>query len=140
MRRLVIDTGVYIDWLNSSRHEEVIFGRGCVKYLSAVVSMELRAGAFAARDQRLVRRLETAFLRTDRVLAPSVAAFADAGEVLRRLSSERGYNLKGSHSIVNDVLIALSARSIGARVATQNARDFKAIQSIRSFDLELIPA
>ncbi len=140
MRRLVIDTGVYIDWVNSHRHEDVLFRGGTVKYLSAVVSMELRAGAFSNRDRRLVERLEIAFQRTDRVLAPTAAVFAEAGDVLRRLQRERGYNLKGGHSVVNDVLIALSARSIGATVATQNAGDFRAIRAIRKFDLELVPA
>jgi len=140
MRRLVIDSGVYIDWLNAQRHEDILFGRDCVKYLSAVVLMELRAGAFSSRDRRLLQRLETAFFRTGRVLAPTASVFAEAGEVLRRLQSERGYNLKGRHSVVNDVLIALSARSIGATVATQNARDFRAIQTIRSFPLRLVSA
>src|SRR3990172_6430481 len=110
MRRLVIDSGVYIDWLNAGRHEDILLDRGTVKYLSAVVLMELRAGAFSVRERRLVHRLETTFLRTGRVVSPTPAVFSEAGEVLRRLQSERGYNIKRGHSIVNDVLIALSAR------------------------------
>jgi predicted nucleic acid-binding protein len=39
---------------------------------------------------------------------------------------------------VNDVLIALSARTIGAIVYTQNGRDFAAIQSVRQFKLALV--
>ena len=140
MRRLVIDSGVYIDWLNRRRHEDILFGRGNVKYLSAVVLMELRAGAFSVRDRRLVQRLEAAFGRAGRIVTPTASVFGHAGDVLRRLQSERGYNISRSHAIVNDVLIALSARSIGATVATQNARDFRAIQSIRSFSLRLVPA
>jgi len=140
MHRLVIDSGVYIDWLNARRHEDILFGPGNVKYLSAVVLMELRAGAFSTPDRRLVQRLETTFHRAGRILAPTSAIFAQTGDVLRRLQSERGYNIKGGHSIVNDVLIALSARSIGAIVATQNARDFRAIQTIRSFPLKLVSA
>ena len=62
---------------------------------------------------------------------PTGAVFDEAGETLRRLQSERGYNLARSHSIVNDVLIALSARASGAVVVTQNERDFRAIQAIR---------
>jgi predicted nucleic acid-binding protein len=138
MRRLVVDSGIYIDWLNAGRHEEVLFGRGQIKYLSAVVLMELRAGAFSAHDRRLVRQLETTFLRVRRVVTPTASVFAEAGEVLKRLQAERGYNIKRSHSVVNDVLIALSARSIGAVVATQNARDFRAIQAIRSFALTVV--
>ena len=80
--------------------------------------MELRAGAFRARDRRLL-------------------AYREAGDVLRLLQSRHDYRLASRHSIVNDVLIALSARSIGATVVTQNARDYRAIRSIRSFRLEL---
>jgi hypothetical protein len=135
MRRVVIDTNVYVDWINRGRHEEVLFQRETVKYLSAVVLMELRAGAFSPRDRRLLRRLEAAFERAGRVLLPSRAVFAEAGEALRRLQTDRGYNIGASHSIANDVLIALSARSIGATVVTQNERDYRAIQAVRPFRL-----
>ena len=138
MRRLVIDSGIYIDWLNARRHEEILLGRGNVKYLSAVVSMELRAGAFTLRDRRLLQRLEATFHRAGRLLAPTSAIYAQAGDVLRRLQTERGYSIQRGHSIVNDVLIALSARSIGATVVTQNAADFRAIQGLRAFALELV--
>jgi predicted nucleic acid-binding protein len=140
MRRLVIDSGVYIDWINAGRHEDILLDRGSVKYLSAVVLMELGAGAFSVRERRLVHRLEATFLRTGRVVSPTPAVYSEAGDILRRLQSERGYNIKRGHSIVNDVLIALSARSIGAVVATENARDFQAIQSLRTFALTLVSA
>jgi predicted nucleic acid-binding protein len=135
MRRVVIDTNVYIDWINHGRHEQVIFQTGTVKYLSAVVLMELRAGAFSERDRRLLQRLDTAFERAGRVLLPSRAVFAEAGDALRRLQADRGYNIRAGHSIANDVLIALSARSIGATVVTQNERDYRAIQAVRPFRL-----
>jgi predicted nucleic acid-binding protein len=135
MRRVVIDTNVYVDWINRGRHEEVLFQRETVKYLSAVVLMELRAGAFSLRDRRLLQRLQTAFERAGRILIPSGTVFAEAGDALRRLQADRGYNIGASHSIANDVLIALSARSIGAAVVTQNERDYRAIQAVRSFPL-----
>ena len=138
MRRLVIDTNVYIDWLNKGRHEDVLFQRDAVKYLSAVVLMELRAGAVSRADRRLVRRLETGFERAGRILAPSRALFAEAGDTLRRLQIAEGYNIGGSGSIANDVLIALSARSIGATVVTQNERDYRAIERIGSFRLTVV--
>jgi predicted nucleic acid-binding protein len=64
--------------------------------------------------------------------------FAEAGHVLRRLQVERGYNLAAGHSIVPDVLIALSARSIGATVVTRNESDYRAIQSVRPFPLFVV--
>ena len=138
MRRVVIDSNVYVDWINRGGHEGVLFQRETVKYLSAVVLMELRAGAFSQRDRRFLRRLETAFERAGRVLTPSRAVFAQAGNALRRLQADRGYNIGASHSIANDVLIALSARSIGALVVTQNERDYRAIQAVRPFRLVVV--
>jgi predicted nucleic acid-binding protein len=140
VRRIIVDTNVYIDWLNDGRHEEVLFGRDTVKYLSAVVLMELRAGAFSPKDRRLVAKLEEAFHGAHRIVGPSPGVFADAGDVLRRLQTERGYRVDAKHSIVNDVLIALSARSIGATVVTQNERDYRAIQHIRPFELQVVTA
>jgi hypothetical protein len=138
VRRLVIDTNIYIDWFNAGRHEDILFQRNAVKHLSAVVLMELRAGAFSSADRRLVRRVASAFGKTGRILAPSRNVFDEAGDALRRLH-ERGFRIETSHSIVNDVLIALSARSIGATVVTQNERDFKAIRAVRPFELRVVP-
>jgi predicted nucleic acid-binding protein len=45
-----------------------------------------------------------------------------------------------SPALVNDVLIALSARSLGASVVTSNARDFAAIREVRPFKLAVVPA
>ena len=98
----------------------------------------MRAMAAISRWKRRVRRLETAFERAGRILAPSKALFAEAGDTLRRLQIEAGYNIGGSHSVANDVLIALSARSIGATVVTQNERDYRAIERIRSFRLTVV--
>jgi predicted nucleic acid-binding protein len=139
MRRVVIDTNLYIDWLNAGRHEGVLFERDAVKFLSAVVMLELYAGAFSPRDRRVVRGVVAAFERADRILVPSGAVYEDAGHVLRGLQRLRGYQVATSSSVVNDVLIALSARSIGASVVTSNARDFAAIREVRPFKLTVVP-
>ena len=140
MRRVVIDTNLYIDWLNAGRHERVLFQRDAVKYLSAVVMLELYAGAFSPRDRRVVRSVVAAFDRAGRILVPSGAVYEDAGHVLRALQASRGHRVAGSPSLVNDVLIALSARSIGATVVTSNARDFVAIREVRPFKVAVVPA
>ncbi len=139
MERIVIDTNVYVDWLNEGQHEAILFQREAVKYLSAVVLMELSAGAFSARDRRLVREVTSAFAKVGRILLPTVTIYEEAGDVLRRLQESRGYTVASAYGLVNDVLIALSARSIGATVITQNERDFVAIQTIRPFKLALAP-
>jgi len=138
MEGVVIDTNVYVDWFNKGRHEAVLFQREAVKYLSAVVFMELSAGAFSAGDRRLVREVTSAFAKAGRILVPTVTVYEEAGDVLRQLQQSRGYTMASAYGLVNDVLIALSARSIGATVITQNERDFVAIQMIRPFKLSLV--
>jgi len=135
MQRIVIDTNIYIDWLNEGRHEDVIFQRETVKHLSAVVLMELLAGAFSTKDRRLIRGITLPFARANRIVTPTVSIYEEAGDVLRRLQRLHGYSIPSAYGLVNDVLIALSARSIGASVFTQNERDFAAIQAVQPFKL-----
>jgi hypothetical protein len=45
---------------------------------------------------------------------------------------------KLASGLLNDILIALSARSIGARVVTGNGQNFRLIQQFRVFALEII--
>jgi hypothetical protein len=140
MQRIIIDTNVYIDWINDGLYEAVIFQREAVKHLSAIVMMELAAGAFSLRDRRIVRDVASAFARVGRILAPTISMYQEAGEVLRQLQESLDYTLASAHGLANDVLIALSARSIGALVITQNERDFSAIQRIRPFKLAIVGA
>jgi predicted nucleic acid-binding protein len=65
--------------------------------------------------------------------------YEDAGHALRALQRS-GYQVARSGSLVNDVLVAFSARSIGATVITGNATDFAAIREVRSFMLTVVPA
>ena len=135
MQRVVIDTNIYIDWLNDGWYEDIIFQREAVKHLSAVVLMELLAGAFSTRDRRLIRDITLPFAKANRLITPTVSLYEEAGDVLRRLQRVHGYSMPSAYGLVNDVLIALSARSIGASVITQHGRDFGAIQSLRPFKL-----
>jgi predicted nucleic acid-binding protein len=138
MQRLVVDTDIYIDYLNAGLYGDVLFQPRTVKYLSAVVLMELLAGTSRVQDRRVVRGVEKTFRKARRVLAPTAAVFAEAGDVLQRLRRDRGYRLSSSNSVMNDVLIALSARSIGAAVVTRNERDYEAIRAVRAFPLIVV--
>jgi predicted nucleic acid-binding protein len=68
-------------------------------------------------------------------VAPSSEVFERAGAVLRKLKLA-GHNVSDA-LLCNDVLIALTARSIGATVVTANAADFAAIQQVEPFAFEL---
>lgn len=137
MRRILIDTNLYVDWINGRRHEDVLFQRDAVTYLSSIVVMELYAGAFSDRERRLVRRLVATFARPGRLIVPTEPVYEDAGHVLRDLQASEDYDLSRARGLSNDVLIALSARAIGATVITQNERHFTAIRRIRPFRLAI---
>lgn len=139
MRRTVVDTNVYVDWLNYGLHSELLFQPDAVKFMSAVVLMELFAGAHAPKDRRVIARLQAVFGKADRVVTPSETVLIEAGHTLRQLAEREGYSAASSRGLVQDVLIALSARSIGATVITQNARDFQAIARVRPFDFQIAP-
>ncbi|MBI5411334.1 MAG: type II toxin-antitoxin system VapC family toxin [Nitrospirae bacterium] len=85
MRRLVINTNVYIDWLNAGRHETLIFQPNTVKYLSAVVLMELYAGAASRSDRKRLDHIAQTFRKAGRILLPTSGVYEEAGHVLRRL-------------------------------------------------------
>lgn len=97
------------------------------EYLSAVVAMELRAGANtpkAASD--LQRFLLNPFETRGRVFAPGYTAFLTAGRLLATL---RDY----SASLRFDVLIAASCREAGITLVTKNSRDFERIRQVMPF-------
>jgi predicted nucleic acid-binding protein len=134
VKKVLLDTNVYIDWLNRGLREDLFLGPGLVRYLSAVVVMELRAGAGTRAARHGVDELVRAYGAGGRLIAPPEGAFDRAGTVLRRLRLA-GHEVR-SASLVADVLIALSARSVGATVVTANVADFESIRDIEPFALE----
>ena len=135
-RRIALDTSLYIDWLNRRSREDLVVGPGYVRYLSAVVLMELRAGARAGRPARALDHLARAYEANRRLLGPTNHVFDDAGAVLFRLA-RRGLDTRRA-SLVHDVLIALTCRALGLTLYTTNATDFQAIRGIRDFKLEIV--
>lgn len=134
LRKVLLDTNLYIGWLNEGLHEELMVGPGRVRYLSAVVQMELRAGAKQLPAQRALDQLIRAYRAGGRLVAPDAQLFDHAGRILQKLR-ESGREVRRA-SLVNDVLIALSARSLGATVLTAD-QDFEAIRAIAPFKLEI---
>ena len=136
MTKLLLDTNLYVGWLNHGLHEALMLGPGFVRYLSAVVQMELRVGAATRPARRVLDQLVRAHTASARLVAPSPPDFDEAGLVLRALRMA-GREVRHA-SLVNDVLIALTARRLGATLYTGDAEDFKAIRRVRGFSLEVV--
>jgi len=79
--------------------------------------------------------LYKAFYEPQRVVAPSSADWQTAGKVIAKLGRKYGFEDRFLSKIQNDVLIALSARQIGASVITNNTKDFLKIKEFVNFNL-----
>ena len=138
MEHVVFDTDLYIDWLREGAREELMVGAPFLRYMSTVVLMELRAGALTPATTRAVEDMHTTFSRTRRLLTPTPQTFWQAGAVLATLRRRFGYDLKKRSRLVNDCLIALSSRQIGATVFTHNGQDFATIRRVAPFKLVVV--
>jgi tRNA(fMet)-specific endonuclease VapC len=125
--KVLLDTNVFIDYLRADLYADWIFGgvSNVIRFLSSVVLMELRVGADSARRHRAVDRIQAAF-PTSRLIAPLPTLFDHAGRLFRTLHGD-GSGLDDRLGPVNDLLIALTARQIGATVLTSNLDDFRRI-------------
>ena len=81
--------------------------------------------------------------RAERIVAPShivaCGRWKEVGTVVATLAEKAPqWRDKLSHGLLNDILIALSGRSIGATVITRNGEDFRLIRQFQAFALEVI--
>ena len=127
--KVLLDTNVFIDYLRAGLHADWVFGRvgHIIRFLSAVVLLELRLGADTPRRKRAVDRLHKAF-PSGRLIAPAPALFDHAGRLFRTLYGD-GAGIADRLGPLNDLLIALTARQIGATVVTGNLQEFRQIAS-----------
>lgn len=134
-----LDTNLYID---ASRDKTMradlarfTLRAGLRLHLSAVVMMELRAGARSEQQRDAVEVLYTEFAERERMVVPSAHAYAHAGRVMESLAERERFVLAlAPRSFTNDVLIAASCREHDVVLVTANHRDFAAIgRHLRGF-------
>ena len=135
--KAILDTSVYLPYLRKD-FEILHLGfllRPTLLYMSSVVFAEIYAGAKDRATFLNLRKLYRTFDRLNRLVTPDRQVWFEAGEVLQVFGTRYGFEEKGIARLSHDVLIALSARKIGAVVYTYNRKDFERIQAIRNFQL-----
>lgn len=125
--KVVLDTNVFVDYLRLQLHSDWVFGNvgNVIRFLPSVVLMELRFGADTPRRKRAVDRIKAAF-PASRLISPDAESYDWAGSIFRRIHGN-GSGLKDRLGPMNDLLIALTARGIGATVITRNLNEFEGI-------------
>jgi predicted nucleic acid-binding protein len=127
----ILDTSVYIDNLRFGRFKQEILDLKFVVRCSAVILAELSRGA----RSREMRRFVDGLAKNLRIIAPTEREWIESGKIVCHLIAERGYDVHKTREIHFDVLIALTARTIGACLITCNSKDFIAIQKYVRFEL-----
>ncbi len=130
---IVFDTSVLVDHLRTDRHQRRMEAlRGVVRNC-AVVLAELLRGVASPEDREVIRELG----RNHPILTPTEKIWQESGELLAKIQAHSGFELPKLRDLHFDVLIALTARSHGARLITSNRADFELIHSYRKFELEI---
>lgn len=127
----VIDTSVYVENFRSARFETNLLTLPWLVRLSAVVIAELTRGARSRQEKRFVTHL----IRNRSLVSPTHSDWVRSGEIVRALAERHGFEGNKQREIHFDVLIALTARRLGAHLITCNAADFRVIGEIVSFKL-----
>ena len=132
----LIDSNVYIHAFRDARFGVWLreFHRAHLPrlFLSAVVAHELFVGAGNASKLRSLQQgLVEPFRARRRLHVPARQTWEMAATIDRRLQKQRnlGSKLK-ARSFANDILIAATARELGAVIITENIEDFNVIGSV----------
>lgn len=132
----LVDSNVYIHGFRDS-----VFGESLREFhrtylpqlvLSAVVVHELLVGAVTSRkEQTLRRRLVEPFRVRRRLHVPARQTWELTASVDRRLRKRSSLASKlRTRAFFNAMLIAASARELGAVILTENGEDFDIISSV----------
>lgn len=139
---VLLDTNVYLDALKSAadatRFERQFLPLVFQTYLSSVVVEELYAGALDDRAVRLVERQVGALERVGRVVTPRFEDWKKAGRLVAAITRREHGRKPKVQQMLNDILLTLSARRLGADLYTLNRDDFKLIHRYQPFSLKVL--
>jgi predicted nucleic acid-binding protein len=140
-RKVIFDTNIYIDAVRGgpgSKEYGALFNSLPFLYLSSVVSAELYAGALDPFGTRLIQRFVSRSEKVGRIVTPTHVSWNEAGRILAKIGVEEPKYRSRLPILFNDILIALCALQIGARVCTKDREDFQLIRRYKRLGLEII--
>ena len=130
---VILDTSIFIDQLRTGRHQDRVESLTGLIRMSSVVLAELWRGASKPADREFLISLE----KNHPILTPAENNWLESGKILGRIYTDKGFTPEKLRDLHFDVLIALTARSNGARLITSNRADFEIISAYRKLELEI---
>ena len=142
--KVILDTNVYLEAARSedgrARFRTTFFPLLPSTVLSAVVAYELRVNARDDRTGELVREYIGPMERAGRTVSPTFADWSEAGAIVTSIEAREKQLRSKLPTLLNDVLIALCARRVGATLFTHNREDFQLVRRHKEFALRVIEA
>ena len=130
---IVFDSSVIVTDLRTLKYKDKIHSAAGLIRNSSVVLAELWRGATRAAEREFLLKLG----KSHPILTPTEVNWLESGQILARIRADAGFSADKIRDLHFDVLIALTARSHGARLITSNRSDFELIHRYREFKLEV---
>lgn len=140
--KYLLDTNVYLGAFRSE-HRKAQFRRTFfpllpATFLSSVVAYEIYVNAKDGRTRDLMKEFIRPLEQAGRVIAPAFDDWVEASAIVTGIEQkDRGWRSK-LPGLLNDILIALCARRIGATLLTYNRDDFRLIHRHKDFSLRIL--
>ena len=126
--KCMFDTNVYISYIRDRSHSTELQRRGTVKYLSAIVLMELWAGTKTKKSKKLIDQLQRPYVRAGRIVTLGASKFIAMGQFFADLPNQYDTLAKNA-GFANDVHLAFTTLSMGALLYTEDKTHFQIIKS-----------
>jgi predicted nucleic acid-binding protein len=125
---VILDTSIFINYLRHGHYQDRIHSLAGLVRISSVVLAELWRGGAKPSERSFLLALE----KNHPILTPTKQNWLNSGELLAKVREDRGFSPEKLRNLHFDVLIALTARSHGARLVTGDRADFELIASYRA--------
>lgn len=140
--KYLLDTNVYLGAFRSEQKKaqfrQTFFPLLPATHLSSVVAYELYVNAQDRRTRSLTQEFIHPMERSGRVITPTFDDWVEASDIVTAVEQkDRGWRSK-LPALLNDILIALCARRIGATLLTYNKDDFQLIHRHKDFSLRVL--
>ena len=140
--KYILDINIYLGAFQSesrrAQFRDVFFPLLPSTFLSAVVAYELFVNAQGHRTQSLLREYIYPMQRAGRIISPTFDDWIQASEIVTAIEENDPQWRSRLTALLNDILIALCARRIGAVVITYNRKDFQLIHHHKDFSLRVL--
>ena len=138
--RYIFDANIYIQCMQDRkfalRHEAEYTRRIPLTFFCSVVVQELLLGCTHDLAMKRVQAFYKPFERVNRIISPLYQDWEETGIIGRKIIRKYPSLKTKRFALINDILIGLCCRRVGATLVTKNSKDFRIISAIKPIRFE----